>query len=218
MEEKKKNRDAKQLLKSNFLSGEGISDVEEKKLQNKKKHDIVFEITTEEREDICKQIEELLVFKIDFKDVMFFLLLQFIPLLLMGLGILIPSIYYFNLVNINIRNVLIILIILGSTSLFYALIRLIAMISYKVEISNSTLRWRNFFKWITIENQNCEEISPKGSYYFYLPKIRGIIQFGYEVIKITSKDTTYWIRAYPLRKKKGKELIKSINCWLELAK
>ncbi|NHJ46788.1 MAG: hypothetical protein FK733_03275 [Asgard group archaeon] len=218
MEEKKKNRDPKQLLKSDFLSGEGISDVEEKKIQSKKKQDIVLEVTSEERDFICKQIDDTLVFKIDFKDVLFFLLLQFLPLTIMGLAMLIPSIYYFNLVVVYTRNVLIILLILGTSSLLYAIIRLFALVSYKVEITNTTLKWRNFFTWISIENRDCNKIEAKGGYYFYLPKIRGIIQIGFEVIKIISKDKTHWVRAYPLRKNKGKELIKSLNCWLELSK
>jgi hypothetical protein len=215
-ENKKKNKETKHLLKSDFLSGEGISDVEEKRLQSQKKRDIIPEITSEERDNICKQIEQILVFKIDYMDVLYFLLLQLLPLLLIGLSMLIPSIYFFTEVNTDIRNVLIILIIMGSLTLFYSVMRLFALISYKIEITNNNLRWRNYFKWITIEKQVCEKIIPIGSYYFFLPVIRGLIQYGYEVIKITTEEKIYWIRAYPFRKKKGKELIKSLLCWLEL--
>jgi hypothetical protein len=210
-----KKRSKSKKVENNFLSGKGISDIDEKRQQTNKKQKIVIELTEQEKEEITKQIERTLVFSIEIKDVLSFLMKQFIPLIFLTLGMLIPSGFYLFKVSVEIRNMLIILLILGTLIGVYSIVRLLTFSRFKVKITKTSVAWRSVFKWNTLEITKIKSIGPIGGYYFYLPKLGGIFQFGLEIIKLSTQEKTYWIQTYPLHKKRGELLVKSILCCID---
>ena len=213
--EKDEKFKAKNLLNRTFIEGDGVSDIDEKrqKAEEKRKIKLIFE--TNEKEEIIKQIKQGMTLSLNYKDILLFILGQLLPLLILASAMFIPSFYYLNRA-IDIRNVLIILLVLGSLVYFYTMLRTIAAFSYKIEISEMKLKWRSIFLWKTIDNVNLLDSNPIGSYYFYLHRIGGFLRFGIEVIKVSSSNKEYWIRSYPFYKKKANQLAKIIHCWINL--
>ena len=83
-------------------------------------------------------------------------------------------------------------------------------------ITQTEIKWRNVFWWNTIINQNITEVSAKYSFYFYLIRVGGILRFGVEIIQVISDEKEFWVRAYPLRKLKADQLVKTVMCWSEM--
>ena len=204
-------------IQQNILGSEGISDVEKRRQKLEEKKSYKAELDPETLDKIQEEIKEGLTIKIDYKDILLFLLAQFLPLLVLGSSFFIPGlVIILDSNNDDLRNFLIILIVLGSLVYLYGIIRLVCMLTYKIEINSNELKWRNIFWWNTISNNDLEEINAINSYYLYLTKIGGFLRFGIEIFQIKSKDKDFWVRAYPFRKKKIDELLKKLNCWIEI--
>ncbi|MHA1743526.1 MAG: hypothetical protein ACTSV6_04670 [Candidatus Heimdallarchaeota archaeon] len=101
----------------------------------------------------------------------------------------------------------------GSFFYLYDFVRLLAALTFKIEITTDKIRWRNVFWWKEIPFQEGFELSSKKGYYLYLTKIGGLLQTNIEVFQLKSENKDYWIRAYPLRKKVAKELFKKLFVW-----
>ncbi|NHK30821.1 MAG: hypothetical protein FK730_05680 [Asgard group archaeon] len=216
-EKKRKEMIAQKILKNKFIEGEGVSDIDEKRQKAEEKRKIKISLDSHEEESIAKQISEGFAKSIVIKDVLIYIFAQFLPLIILGSAMFIPSIYYLNLVSLNIRGILIILLIFGNLVYLYAIFRTIGAFSYKIEITNEKLKWRNIFWWNTIENINLLDAKPIGSYYFYFIRIGGILRFGIEGIFVKSDNKEYWIRTYPFYKKKADELAKIIHYWINIS-
>lgn len=208
---------SKKLLNKSFIEGNGISDIDEKRQYAKEKRKIKLIYDTNEKEQIINQIKQGITLSLNYKDILLYLLLQLIPLLALASTMFVPSLIYLNKA-LDIRGVLIILLVLGSFLYMFGLLRTISAFSYKIEISETNLKWRSIFWWNSIENINLIDSKPIGSYYLYLIRIRGILRFGIEVINVVSKDKEYWIRTYPFYKKKAYHLAKIIDSWIGLTK
>ncbi|MFW9924868.1 MAG: hypothetical protein ACFFDW_16440 [Candidatus Thorarchaeota archaeon] len=213
MNGKKKNEKKIDIktLKEHVIGGEGISEVEEKRHKFEEKFAVKYEIDSEKREELNQKITQGLEIKTDKKDLLIFLLSQFLPLILLSSGLFIPGIIFLT------KDIyFVILIILGSLGYFYASVRLISTITYRIKISITEIRWHNCFWWNVIPNSNIQEVVPKNGYFFYFTKIGGVGRFGVEVIQIVSKENEYWIRGYPLSKEKADELVLTIKCWSDI--
>jgi len=196
-----------------YMKGEGISDVEDRRSQFLEKHEVKHYIEEEKKKEIQDNICNGVTFKLDKKDILIFLVSNFLPLLILASGCFVPGIVLLVLYG---DLYTLILIICGGLLLLYLLARTITAFTYKIELNKETLRWRNIFWWNDIPNENIIGIQAIQSYYMYFTKIGGVARIGVETIKITSTDTDYWIRAYPFRKSKSDELVVSIKCWIEL--
>jgi len=205
----------KLLLSSSLLSSEGISDVELKRQKITEKKATIIAITPEEREELKKQMTTGVSIKPHVKDILAFLGLQFLPLVALASAIFVPGIYYYFQTSADIRNLMIILQILGCLLYFYTLIRLLSTITYRIEISKERIRWRNIFWWNEIAHEKGFKLSMKKGFYFYLTKIGGLVQIGIEVFCLKSETLDYWVRAYPLRKTAAERLAKLLTVWLE---
>ena len=148
----------------------------------------------------------------DFKDVLIYILAQFFPLLALGAACLIPGIIYID--NLS----AFILIVIAGCAFLYAILRVIFACSYKIDITTTAIKWRSIFWWKEIPNISVDCVNAMQGNYCYLIKIRGFLRYGVEVIQIVSDDKEHWVRAYPLRKSKGDQLVKILICWAELTK
>ncbi len=218
IEKKSKNNQKKRPLIDGIIGVEGISDVEEKKQKIEEKRASEYEVDDEEKKQILLEIEKGININLESKDILYFLLLQFIPLIILGCALFIPGLYYLIKKTPDLKGLFIILIILGSVAFIYSVIRLLATITYQIKITNTELKWHGIAKWFTIENIGLTSVKVTKSFYFYLIKVGGIIRIGVEAICVYSDKKENWIRAYPLRKSRGDQLVKIITCWLELTK
>jgi hypothetical protein len=215
-EKSKKEMIAQKLLKNKFTEGEGVSDIDEKRQKAKEKRRFKISLESHEEESIAKKISSGIVQSIDKKDILIYILAQLLPLLILSSAMFIPSLFYLNKVDADFRGILIVLLVIGSLLYLYTIIRTIGAFSYKIEITNKELKWRNIFRWRTIENINLLESKPIGSYYFYLIRLGGILRIGIEGVFVKSENKEYWIRIYPFYKKKADELAKIIHCWVNI--
>ncbi|MBD3189538.1 MAG: hypothetical protein GF308_02790 [Candidatus Heimdallarchaeota archaeon] len=165
-------------------------------------------VSEEKKQKVLEQIKEGFIFTPDKQDFKNFSI-QFIALLMLGLGLLIPGIIL--LVQ---SWYALILITIGGFLVIYAFIRLVCFLTYRLEIHEEQLKWRNIWWWNIVPKRTIHSIVPKDGYFFYVVKIGGVIRSGIEVIKIEGSKQNYWVRAYPLRPEKGEELVTAIICWM----
>ncbi len=210
--ENNSNSRKKRPIRDSLLGGEGISDVEEKRKKIEEKKANKYFIEDSEKEEFLKQIKKGLSFSMDFKDVLIYILTQFLPLLALGTACLIPGIIYID--NLS----AFILIVLAGFAFLYAILRVIFACSYKIDVTTTAIKWRSIFRWKEIPNVDNVCVNAMQGNYCYLIKIKGFLRYGVEVIQIVSDEKEHWIRAYPLRKSKGDQLVKTLICWLELTK
>ncbi|MGC9780763.1 MAG: hypothetical protein HZR80_16090 [Candidatus Heimdallarchaeota archaeon] len=203
----------KRPIRDSLLGGEGISDVEEKRIKMEEKKASKYFIEDSEKEEFLKQIKRGLSFSMDFKDVLIYILAQFLPLLALGAACLVPGIIYLP----NDLSALI-LIVLAGFAFLYAILRVIFACSYKIDVTTIAIKWRSIFRWKEIPNVSIDCVNAMQGNYCYLIKIKGFLRYGVEVIQIVSDEKEHWIRAYPLRKSKGDQLVKTLICWAELTK
>lgn len=222
MNESKKqveNDKRKRVFKENILAGEGISEIDDKRIKQDEKRAVKQEIDEKEKIEIIQQIKNSLNYNVDLKDILLFLVVQFLPILLIGSAFFVPGIIFLGDSYSSVVYVVLgasILILIGSLIYLYSIIRLLCAVTYKMSITQTEIKWRNVFWWNTIINQNITEVSAKYSFYFYLIRVGGILRFGVEIIQVVSDEKELWIRAYPLRKAKADQLVKTIMCWSEL--
>lgn len=212
-EQKISQKKKKPILNSSLMSGEGISDIEIKKQKLSKKKAEQVEIAPKEREEIKKQIATGLTIEMKTKDILSFFFLQFLPLLLFASAFFVPGIVFYFKTSLDFRNLTIIAQVTGSFFYLYDFVRLLAALTFKIEITTDKIRWRNVFWWREIPFQEGLKLSSKKGYYLYLTKIGGLLQTNIEVFQLKSENKDYWIRAYPLRKKVAKELFKKLFVW-----
>ena len=213
------NDKRKHILKDPILGGEGISEIDDKRIKQDEKRAIKQEIDEKEKIELTKQINNGVNYDVDLKDVLLFLVAQFLPLLLLGSAFLVPGIILLDDSYSSVTYVILgagILMFLGSLIYLYSLIRLLCTVTYKMSITQTEIKWRNIFWWNTIVNQNITGVIAFYSFYFYLIRIGGILRFGVEIIQVVSEEKAFWIRAYPLRKSKADQLVKTIMCWSEI--
>jgi len=209
----------KRVFKENILAGEGISEIDDKRIKQDEKRAVKQEIDEKEKIEILQQIKNGLNYNVDLKDILLFLVVQFLPILLVGSAFFVPGIIFLGDSYSSVVYVVLgasILLLIGSLIYLYSLIRLICAVTYKISITQTEIKWRNVFWWNTIINQNITEVLAKYSFYFYLIRVGGILRFGVEVIQVVSNEKEFWIRAYPLRKSKADQLVKTVMCWSEL--
>lgn len=199
------------VFKESLFGGEGISDVEARRQKFVEKRSIKHDVDEEKRKKITDDINQGFLIKININDFLIFFIAQFIPLLIIGSALFVPG-----MLKLTDDLYFLILIIFGGLLYLYAFIRLISTLSYKIEISNEKIRWRNVFWWQEIPNKNILEINAIPSYYTYFTKIGGVGRIGVEVIQIKTEEKEYWVRAYPLRKKTGDELVIILKCWSDI--
>ncbi|TET32408.1 MAG: hypothetical protein E3J70_01005 [Candidatus Heimdallarchaeota archaeon] len=213
------NDKRKHILKDPILGGEGISEIDEKRIKADEKRAVKQEIDEKEKIELTKQINNGVNYDVDLKDVLLFLVAQFLPLLLLGSAFFAPGIILLDDSYSSVTYVILgagILMFLGSLIYLYSLIRLICAVTYKMSITQTEIKWRNIFWWNTIVNQNITGVIAFYSFYFYLIRIGGILRFGVEIIQVVSEEKEFWIRAYPLRKSKADQLVKTVMCWSEM--
>ncbi len=218
-EKQVENDKRKSVFKENILAGEGISEIDDKRIKQDEKRAVKQEIDEKEKIEILQQIKNGLNYNVDLKDVLLFLVVQFLPILLVGSAFFVPGIIFLGDSYSSVVYVVLgasILLLIGSLIYLYSIIRLLCAVTYKMYITQTEIKWRNVFWWKTIINQNITEVSAKYSFYFYLIRVGGILRFGVEVIRVVTDEKEFWIRAYPLRKSKGDQLVKTIMCWSEL--
>ncbi|MHA1156566.1 MAG: hypothetical protein ACTSQK_10705 [Candidatus Heimdallarchaeota archaeon] len=212
-EKKKRIRSDKVLvsLKDSLIGGEGLKEVEEKRQKFVEKHSVKLEISEEKEKEIVEKIKEGFSLKTESKDFWLFMIAQFLPLMIIGSALFIPG-----LIFLSQDLYFLILIIAGALDYLYTIIRLICMLTFKVEFTPEKISWRNIFWQKEIPNRDIVEIKPIQSFYLYFTKIGGVGRFGVEVILIATEDTDYWLRAYPFRKSRGDELVITTKCWATL--
>ena len=218
-EKQVENNKRKRVFKENILAGEGISEIDDKRIKQDEKRAVKQEIDEKEKIEIIQQIKNSLNYNVDLKDILLFLVVQFLPILLIGSAFFVPGIIFLGDSYSSVVYVVLgasILILIGSLIYLYSIIRLLCAVTYKMSITQTEIKWRNVFWWNTIINQNITEVSAKYSFYFYLIRVGGILRFGVEIIQVVSDEKELWIRAYPLRKAKADQLVKTIMCWSEL--
>lgn len=218
-EKQVENDKRKRVFKENILAGVGISEIDDKRIKQDEKRAVKQEINEKEKIEIIQQIKNGLNYNVDLKDILLFLVVQFLPLLLLGSAFFVPGIIFLGDSYSSVVYVVLgasILMFLGSLIYLYSIIRLLCAVTYKIDITQTEIKWRNVFWWNTITNQNIAEVIAKYSFYFYLIRIGGILRFGVEIIQVVSNEKEFWIRAYPLRKSKANQLVKTIMCWSEL--
>ncbi|MCK5046479.1 MAG: hypothetical protein KAJ76_02680 [Candidatus Heimdallarchaeota archaeon] len=218
-EKQVENDKRKRVFKENILAGEGISEIDDKRIKQDEKRAVKQEIDEKEKIEIIQQIKNSLNYNVDLKDILLFLVVQFLPILLIGSAFFVPGIIFLGDSYSSVVYVVLgasILILIGSLIYLYSIIRLLCAVTYKMSITQTEIKWRNVFWWNTIINQNITEVSAKYSFYFYLIRVGGILRFGVEIIQVVSDEKELWIRAYPLRKAKADQLVKTIMCWSEL--
>ena len=198
-------------LKDSLIGGEGLKEVDEKRQKFVEKHAIKVEISEKEEQEIFAQINAGVSMQTNKIDISKFVFLQFLPLLLISSASFVPGI-----VLLSKGSFLWIFIILGSLGYFYALIRLISSLTFKVEISKEKIRWRNIFKWNEIPNEDITEINPIQGFLLYFTKLGGVGKVCVEIIQISTEEKDYWLRAYPFEKEKGKRLVLFTQCWSNL--
>jgi len=214
MGKKKENRAEKiRPIYETYMKGEGISDVEDRRSKFVEKHEVKHYVDEDRKKEIQTNICDGVNFQLDKKDILIFFLTNFIPLFILASSFFVPGIVLLLLYN---DLFTLVLIITGGLFYFYLLARTVAAFTYKIEMSKETLRWRNIFWWNDIPNENITSIKAIQSYYLFFTKVGGVGRIGVEIIKISSTDGDYWIRAYPFRKSKGDELVITIKCWIEL--
>ncbi|MCK5183891.1 MAG: hypothetical protein KAQ95_06270 [Candidatus Heimdallarchaeota archaeon] len=222
MNESKKqveNDKRKRVFKENILAGEGISEIDDKRIKQDEKRAVKQEIDEKEKIEIIQQIKNSLNYNVDLKDILLFLVVQFLPILLIGSAFFVPGIIFLGDSYSSVVYVVLgasILILIGSLIYLYSIIRLLCTVTYKMSITQTEIKWRNIFWWKAIVNQNITGVFAFYSFYFYLIRIGGILRFGVEIIQAISEEKEFWIRAYPLRKAKADQLVKTIMCWSEL--
>ncbi len=209
-EKKKRNKNDKirVSLKESLTGGEGIKEVDEKRQKFVEKHSVKLEISEEKEKEIIKKIKQGYSLKTEGKDFWLFLVAQFLPLMIVGFAFFIPG-----LIFLSQNTFFIVLIILGSLDILYTIIRLICMLTFKVEFTAEKISWRNIFWWKEISNHNIVEVKAIQSFYLYFTKIGGVGRFGVEVILIATENADSWLRAYPFRKIRGDELVITTKCW-----
>ncbi|NHJ84602.1 MAG: hypothetical protein FK734_04020 [Asgard group archaeon] len=198
-------------IMDNIMGGPGISDVEERLSAKIDKRAVKFELEKEKKNQILSDINSGIELKPNFKDILMFLLAQYLPLMILSAAYIVPGIWYLNR-----ESSAIILLVIGGLIGLYTHIRLICTLTYKIKMTPDQIQWLNVFHWNTVPNKNISEVQAIQSYYFYLTKMGGIVRFGVEVFKIVSNNKEHWVRAYPLRKSKADELVLYIYCWSEL--
>ncbi|HUU77002.1 MAG TPA: hypothetical protein VMX55_01565 [candidate division Zixibacteria bacterium] len=212
---KKENKTKKpvdiKVLKESLLGGEGISDVEARRQKFVERRSVKHEVDEEKRKKITDDINQGLQIKTNISDFLIFFISQFIPLLIIGSTLFVPG-----MIKLADDLYFLILIIFGGFLYLYAFIRLISTLSYKIEIGNEKIKWRNVFWWKEVPNKDILEINAIPSYYTYFTKIGGVGRIGVEVIQIKTGEKEYWVRAYPLRKKTGDELVIILKCWSDI--
>ncbi|NHJ04370.1 MAG: hypothetical protein EAX90_06075 [Candidatus Heimdallarchaeota archaeon] len=199
------------VLKESLLGGEGISEVEARRQKFVEKRSVKHEVDEEKRKKITDDINQGLHINININDFLIFFIAQLIPLLIVGSALFVPG-----MIKLADDRYFLILIIFGGLLYLYAFIRLISTLFYKIVISNEKIKWRNVFWWQEVPNKNILEINAIPSYYTYFTKIGGVGRIGVEVIQIKTEEKDYWIRAYPLRKKTGDELVIILKCWSDI--
>lgn len=218
-EKQVENDKRKRVFKENILAGEGISEIDDKRIKQDEKRAVKQEIDEKEKIEIIEQIKSGVNYNVDLKDVLLFLVAQFLPLLLLGSAFFVPGIILLDDSYSSVVYVVLgagILMFLGSLIYLYSLIRLLSAVTHKMSITQTEIKWRNVFWWNTIINRNITEVSAKYSFYFYLIRVGGILRFGVEIIQVISDEKEFWVRAYPLRKSKADQLVKTIMCWSEM--
>ena len=212
MNNSKENKNRRQInIKETLLGGEGISDVEERRQKFVEKHSVKHEVNEQEKEAIKQQINQVLVLKINSRDFLAFFLTQFLPLIAIGSGMLIPGI-----IKLSSDLYFIILIVFGGLALLFVSIRFLMMLSFKVQFTNDKIRWRSLFWWNEIPNKDITEINAIQGYFMYFTKIGGVGRIGVEAIQIKAAEKEYWVRAYPLKKNRGDYLVVLVKCWSEI--
>ena len=183
------NNDSKKKrpIRDSLLGGEGISDIEEKRQKHEEKKIDMYSLEDSEKEDFLKRIKEGVVFSIDTKDILLYFLTQFIPLVAVGAACLVPGIIYYTPDD---RSALI-LVVLAGFAFLYAIIRVFFVLSYKIEVTSSEIKWRNLFKWKIIPNVGITNVDAIQGNYCYLIKIRGFLRYGVEVISVCSDEKEY---------------------------
>ena len=210
VDRKEKRKQTVQSIRETLVGGEGISVIEERRQKFEEKHTIKHEINDEIREEFNSLLKEGLVIKPDRKDIGMFFVAQFLPLIILGSSCFIPGLLLLN------RDLwFIILIIHGGLAYLYALIRMICTFTYSIEFSKDQIKWRNIFKKNLIDKTEFLEIEAKHGYYLYFTKIGGVFRIGVEVIRLVSEENEFWIRSYPLSKKKSDKLVVYLKCWVE---
>lgn len=165
-------------------------------------------VSEKKKQKILEQIKDGLIFTPDTNDFKNFSI-QFIALLVLGSAMLVPGI----LLLVQSLYALI-LVTIGGFLVIYAFVRFICFLTYRLEISEEQLKWRNLWWWNVVPKKTIHSIVPKDGYFFYLVKIGGVIRSGVEVIKIEGNNQNFWVRTYPLRPEKGDELVTAIICWM----
>ncbi|MHA1124264.1 MAG: hypothetical protein ACTSO7_03930 [Candidatus Heimdallarchaeota archaeon] len=196
-----------------YMKGEGISDVEDRRSKFAEKHEIKHYVDEDKKKEIqanlCKGIE----FKLDLKDYLIFFLSNFLPLFIIASACFVPGIV---LLVLNGDLFTLILIINGGLFYLFLLTRTVAAFTYKIKMDKDTLQWRNIFWWNDVPNKDIIGIKAIHGYYMYFTKIGGVARIGVEAIKITSTEGDYWIRAFSFKKSKSDDLVIAIKCWIEL--
>ena len=213
-EKKKRNRSEKVRvsLKESLLGGEGLKEVEEKRQKFVEKHSVKLEISEENEKELIEKIKRGYSLKIEKRDFWLFMVTQFLPLMFVGSACFVPGLIFLSL-----DLVLLLPIIIGGLAYLYTIIRLICMLTFKVEFTSEKISWRNIFWWKEIPNKNITEVKAIQSFYLYFTKIGGVGRFGVEVILIATEETDFWLRAYPFRKSRGDELVITTKCWVILS-
>ena len=219
MDKEKKSTLKIPQLGNGLMKGDKISEVEEKRIKFEEKITKKREIELVEKEKYIWQIKNTLEHKTEAKDIFFFIILQFFPLIIVGSVFCIPGLIFLlkPITFIDYKALSIIIIIIGCLVFLYAIIRFICTITYKIILTPKSLKWKDVFFWKEILNEDVTAIQPIFGYYIYMIKIGGVLSFGIENILIKTKDKEFWIRAYPLRKSKAIQLFIAISCWAELA-
>lgn len=213
-EKKKRNRSDKVRvsLKDSLIGGEGIKEVEEKRQKFVEKHSVKLEISEEKEKEIIEKIKQGYSLKTEGRDFWLFMVVQFLPLMIVGSALFVPG-----LVFLPRDSFYLILIIVGGLDLLYTAIRLLCMLTFKVEFIPEKISWRNIFWWKEIPNQNIAEVKAIQSFYLYFTKVGGVGRFGVEIILIATEEKDFWLRAYPFRKSRGDELVITTKCWAILS-
>ncbi|MBK5112241.1 MAG: hypothetical protein KGD59_07285 [Candidatus Heimdallarchaeota archaeon] len=213
------NDKKKRVFKESMLGGEGISEIDERRIKQDEKRAIKQDIDEEEREELLELIKNGTNFDANIKDVLLFLVVQFLPLLILGSAFFVPGFILLDDSYSSVPYVILgaaILMSLGSLIYLYSLIRLVSAVTYKIQITQTEIKWRNVFWWNTVENKNITGVFARYSFYFYLIRTGGLLRFGVEIIQVVSEEKEYWIRAYPLWGSKSDKLVKAVMCWSEL--
>ena len=114
----------KRVFKENILAGEGISEIDDKRIKQDEKRAVKQEIDEKEKTEIIQQIKNGLNYNVDLKDILLFLVVQFLPILLVGSAFFVPGIIFLGDSYSSVVYVVLgasILLLIGSLIYLYSL-------------------------------------------------------------------------------------------------